>query len=91
MIDSVPHDHDSGASSYRHYDPVGTILYLPPERLKAFGRTVKTAGLGESLHGPARREKIGGKWFEEEMQLDNWALGGWLSGSGIDGSEKTDE
>jgi hypothetical protein len=86
MIDSVPHD--SGATSYRHYDPVGTILYLPPERLKAFGRTIKTAGLGESLHGPARREKIGGKWFEEEMQLDNWALGGQLAQLALRGGKE---
>jgi hypothetical protein len=73
MIDLVP---SGTGASYRTYDTAGTIINLPPERLKAFSRTVKTGGLGESLHGQNRKEKIGKKWFEEEMQLDIWGLGG---------------
>lgn len=72
MIDLVP----GTGSSYRTYDVAGTIINLPPERLKAICKTAKTGGLGESLHGQARRETIGKKWFEEEVQIDNWALGG---------------
>ena len=72
MIDQVP----NAGGSYKTYDRAGTIVHLPPERLKAFSRPVKTGGLGESLHGQKRRAEIGGKWFEEEMQLDIWGLGG---------------
>ena len=72
MIDQVPNT----SGSYKAYDRAGTIVHLPPERLKAFSRPVKTAGLGESLHGQKRRAEIGRKWFEEEMQLDIWGLGG---------------
>jgi len=73
MINLVPSG--TGVTSRTHH-PAGTIINLPPERLKAFSRTVNTGGLGESLHGQARRDKIGMKWFEEEIQLDIWALGG---------------
>lgn len=60
----------------RYYEQQGTINYLPPERLKAFGKEVSLFGLGESLHGRARIEEIGKRWFDEEIQLDIWALGG---------------
>jgi hypothetical protein len=77
MVEAVPPP--KGVSSViRHYDVAGTITSLSPERLRAFSRPTKTAGLGESLHGINRRNKIGRKWFEEEMQLDHWALGGKL-------------
>jgi hypothetical protein len=72
MIDQVP----VAGGSYKIFEGAGTIVNLPPERLKAFSRPVKTGGLGESLHREKRRAEIGGKWFEEEMQLDIWGLGG---------------
>jgi hypothetical protein len=56
-------------------EAAGTIVSLPPERLKRFSKVYKTGGLGESLSGAERRASIGKKWFEEEMQLDIWALG----------------
>ena len=74
MIDQVP----NAGGSFKTYDRAGTIVHLPPERLKAFSRPVKTGGLGESLHGQKRRAEIGRKWFEEEMHLDIWGLGGEL-------------
>lgn len=60
----------------RSYERAGTVNYLPPERLKAFGREVKLHGLGESIHGKARIEAMGKRWFDDEVQLDIWALGG---------------
>lgn len=60
----------------RFYQRIGTVNYLPPERLKAFGREVRLHGLGESFHGKARIEAIGKRWFDDEVQLDIWALGG---------------
>lgn len=72
MIDQVP----SAGGLYKTFEAAGTIVNLPPERLKAFSRPVKTGGLGESLHREKRRAEIGGKWFEEEMQLDIWGIGG---------------
>jgi serine/threonine protein kinase len=72
MIDQVP----NVGVSYKPFQGAGTIVNLPPERLKTFSRPFKTGGLGESFHGQKRRAEIGGKWFEEEMQLDIWGLGG---------------
>lgn len=74
MIQSVPPARSGPAT--RTIDPAGTILNLPPERLKAFTKVSKTGGLGESLGGATRNAIIGRKWFEEEMQMDVWALGG---------------
>jgi serine/threonine protein kinase len=73
LIDSAP---PGNGDSTRDNFPAGTLLNLPPERLKSFTKTTKTSGLGESLHGQARKEKIGKQWFEEEMELDHWGLGG---------------
>jgi len=72
MVEQVP----KTGGSFRTQEPAGTIINFPPERLKSFSRPVKTGGLGESLHGDRRRAEIGGKWFEEEKQLDIWGLGG---------------
>jgi hypothetical protein len=71
-IQSVPSGHGPAT---RVLEPAGTIVSLPPERLKRFSKVYKTGGLGESLSGAERRASIGKKWFEEEMQLDIWALG----------------
>lgn len=58
---------------------VGTVTYLPPERLKVVLSRKKTmAGSGESVHGGVMkwREEMGRKFFDEEKQLDVWAVGG---------------
>lgn len=66
-----------GISERHHRVFTGTLLYVPPERLKAIlSRKRSKMGMGESTHGLAAwREAMGVLWFAEETQLDIWAVG----------------